>query len=609
VPAELLHRPFTDLLHLTVRAVQPSDTFTDAAAGGAAGARPAFAPKQLEPQTGSALLQDTQDVQQQQQQHLEAAGQQLLYVRYVGNAFRVLLPWQLRQLEQQQAQQQQDGRQQLGQQCSKGRLDLALPALTPGPEEKLVTVCFDAATGTFKVGLAAAAAAAGLPQCQPQQQGREPALHNSKQQQHPTPQQHAPAHVHRETAHPDAQPVSEDRVRLTYSNGSWRVEVVVAMQHDTLHASNHQPQHQTPQQQQQPPHQQQQQQDCAAIRASQEPASPVVPSSQLLPLRAPAHQQHISWSPTVPAAAPAASPSHAAVVRARQARHTRNSSGCSDAALQLEQQLLEVFTTGSMSAGHGSSTGGSATPALSSSAAAGTLGGSVTSVDFFSAHQADVSAAGMLPVGAMDDAGSSGRVLEGNSPALPRTPDQPHRQQQQQQQQAEALGGISIHTSNSCRQQQHDPAAAETQDSSDNAVCCTSAVDHDSADAIQQAGSSAGKASSILAGQGQLLLHFTFWVHDLSPCDPGELKTLPPGLQNPKELHPNKLLLQLAGGLYTLPPQPQTPNPAEGPQLSPMASGEDWVGPEGFDSMRLGLASRQLSGQMAAVAQQQQLYR
>jgi len=594
VPAELLHRPFTDLLHLTVRAVQPSDTFTDAAAGPGSNA----AAKHLGSHRGSAPLQDTQDKQQhqQQQKHLEAAGQQLLYVRYVGNGFRVLLPWQLRQLEEQQGQQQQEGRQQLSQQDSTAPPFPALPASTPGPEEKLVTVCFDAATSTFKVGLAATAAAAGLPQCQPQQQGREPALHNNKQQQqHPAPQQHAPALVHQQTAHPDAQPVSEDRVRLTYSNGSWRVEVAAAMQHDTLHASEHQPQHKTPQQQPLPPpllplplplpHQQQQ--ECATFGASQAPASPVVPSSQLLPLRAPPHQQHISWSPTVPAAAPAASPSHAAVVRARQARHTRNSSGCSDAALQLEQQLLEVFTTGSMSAGHGSSTGGSATPAAAAAAAA----------------------AGMLPDRVMVDAGSSGRGLEDNSPALPRTPDQPHRQQQQQQQQqAEALEGSSMHTSNSCQQQQYDPAAAETQDSS-NAVCCTSAVEHDSADAIQQADSSAGKASSILAGQGQLLLHFTFWVHDLSPCDPAELKTLPPGLQNPKELHPNKLLLQLAGGLYTLPPQPQTPNPANGPQLSPMASGEDWVGPEGFDSMRLGLASRQLSGQMAAVAQQQQLYR
>jgi hypothetical protein len=110
--------------------------------------------------------------------------------------------------------------------------------------------------------------------------------------------------------------------------------------------------------------------------------------------------------------------------------------------------------------------------------------------------------------------------------------------------------------------------------------------------------------------RGRVLLHFGFWLHELNPCDPQELKTPLPGLQNPEQQQRNKLLLQLTGGLYTLPPQPQTLNPAEGLQLSPVASGEDWVAAEGFDSLvRLGLAGRHLSGQMAAVAQQQQLYR
>ncbi len=106
-------------------------------------------------------------------------------------------------------------------------------------------------------------------------------------------------------------------------------------------------------------------------------------------------------------------------------------------------------------------------------------------------------------------------------------------------------------------------------------------------------------------------MQFSFWVHDLNPCDPLELKTLPPGTQTPadaKQQHPNKLLLQLTEGLFTLPPQPQHPTEG-GSLLSPTASGDEWVVGEGFDSMlRFGWA-RQLSGQMAAAAQQQQLYR
>jgi hypothetical protein len=42
----------------------------------------------------------------------------------------------------------------------------------------------------------------------------------------------------------------------------------------------------------------------------------------------------------------------------------------------------------------------------------------------------------------------------------------------------------------------------------------------------------------------------------------------------------------------------------------PASFNTSWVGGEGFDSMlRFGLGARQMSGQMAAVPQQQQLYR
>lgn len=111
-------------------------------------------------------------------------------------------------------------------------------------------------------------------------------------------------------------------------------------------------------------------------------------------------------------------------------------------------------------------------------------------------------------------------------------------------------------------------------------------------------------------------MQFSFWVQDLNPCDPLELKTLPPGTQTAADAklqqRPNKLLLQLTEGLFTLPPQPQLlQHPTEGGSLlSPTASGDEWIGAEGFDSMlRFGLGARQMSGQMAAVAQQQQLYR
>jgi hypothetical protein len=112
-------------------------------------------------------------------------------------------------------------------------------------------------------------------------------------------------------------------------------------------------------------------------------------------------------------------------------------------------------------------------------------------------------------------------------------------------------------------------------------------------------------------GIGKVILQFSFWVQELQPCSTSELKTLGPdaGLNpTPQQLVRNKLLLQLTEGLYTLTPRPQSPNPESAPQLSPMPSGEEWVGAEGFDSLRLGLG-RHLSGPLATVAQQQQLYR
>jgi hypothetical protein len=270
-------------------------------------------------------------------------------------------------------------------------------------------------------------------------------------------------------------------------------------------------------------------------------------------------QQHISWSPSVQPSAAAAtaagmSPSHAAMLRARQVRHSRNSSSCSDATLQLEQQLLGVFATGSVSDG----------------TKQGSMGGS-------SAAAAAAAAGG----------------------------DTILRQQQQQweteEQEAVTAGWDGQGDS---RHQQlasfaaTSPAAAAASDGPAGA-CHPASCSRQSTSA------------NCPPSRGRVILHFGFWLHELNPCDPRELKTPLPGSQNPAEQQQrNKLLLQLTAGLYTLLPQPQTPNPVEVPLLSPMASGEDWVGAEGFDSlMRLGLAGRQLSGQMATVAQQQQLHR
>jgi hypothetical protein len=124
--------------------------------------------------------------------------------------------------------------------------------------------------------------------------------------------------------------------------------------------------------------------------------------------------------------------------------------------------------------------------------------------------------------------------------------------------------------------------------------------------------SSSGSSNAKHHSSGKVLLQFSFWVQELQPCSTAELKSsAPDAAQHPTpadQLARNKLLLQLTEGLYTLSPRPQSPNPEAAPQLSPMASAEEWVGPEGFDSLRLGLG-RQLSGPLAAVAQQQQLYR
>jgi hypothetical protein len=409
-----------------------------------------------------------------------------------------------------------------------------------------------------------------------------------------------------------------ERVQLVYSNERWQLLVVPCSPSSSRSSSTAAAPGSTKQPLQQPldlqKQQQQQQQQQGSDRLA--PLEKALPVGQTTPLRhpkqQPPQQQHISWSPAIAAAAVGASPSHPAVVRARQARHSRNSSGCSEAALQLEQQLLGVFSTGSLSAGR---------PAASTAAAVEGTGAVEGASGFGSLESAQQQwLAGW---------GSS------SSPAVPRTPQQQQQQSQQQEQEWGGAGEGNAAADSGFRGIDGSSWQGEqgvvAQQAPQRAVSSGLPADTEAAAAAigwteQNVGavdpknnrSAAPCSSSSPATQqrGRLIMQFSFWVQDLNPCDPLELKTLPPGTQTPadtkQQQHPNKLLLQLTEGLFTLPPQPQLmQHPTEGVSLlSPTASGDEWVGAEGFDSMlRFGLGARQMSGQMAAVAQQQQLYR
>lgn len=516
VTAEQLHMPFGDPLHLTVKAVQPHAASATAAALDAEQAAGCHGDVQ------SAAAQGAECAHEQQQ----------VFVRYIGGSFKVLLPWQLQHLEQQQRDQQQDQR------------------------DKAVTVCFDAAAGKFSVLVNAPPAAPDAHHVPMQQ--------STQQQQQPY-QQSAQA--------------GGEQVRLTHSNGRWQLQVTAADAAAGSPAKQGASKTQLPPQSPPPPQQQQKQQQAVTTQHSRQGSAVAANTAgQLAPLR---HQQQLSWSAAVPATAAtagAASPSHAAMLRARQVRHSRSGSNSSDAALQLEQQLLGVFTAGSISGGSQRSSIGGASPGI----------------------VANLLQQPQQPGQPLNRSVGGAAVHSGALPAQV-------AQQQQGEQDVGSLQQASVRADNGNLQQQELASFADMLELPLQAATGNAAAAAHPGPAFPHTSSSQHKR------EGKVILHFGFWVHDLCPCDPQELKTPLPRSQNPAEQQQqqrNKLLLQLTGGLYTLPPRPLSPEPHEGPHLSPMASGEEWIGAEGFDSLlRLGLTSVQLSGRMTEVAQQQQLYR
>jgi hypothetical protein len=213
---------------------------------------------------------------------------------------------------------------------------------------------------------------------------------------------------------------------------------------------------------------------------------------------------------------------------------------------------------------------------------------------------------------------------------------QPQGQQQQEQQQQQA---------SSCDNSWlEDQAAAATgavirEDDLAAAAACRTADLQDDEQMLQSytlpaepataATADINSSSSSSTSAGVVLFDFTFNPHSLQPLNPADLVP-PSGGLNPTDpsLKPNRLVLQLGDGLYTLPPP--SPQPLDTSESEGLGFGEDqeyeWVAgdmpsssvqlfpgyksslkPQGLPGFR-----RQLSAghrQPPSVTKQQQLFR
>jgi hypothetical protein len=260
-------------------------------------------------------------------------------------------------------------------------------------------------------------------------------------------------------------------------------------------------------------------------------------------------QQQLSLLRQSPVGPPAGA-SAAQVSLARRARHTRNSSSCSDAAFQLEQQLLEVFETPSSFVGSSSSWSGSSRLMAASGVAA-------------NQGPSKVEAAGVteellvLPFQQQQQCGTLD-ILSSSTPAAAAAAAVA----------AEDDGDEDCHYSSQDDSAMHALSAAEHSDSSSSSIdgggpASSSALEQTQLGQLPAAASvldepqqpsAVGSGSSSSPSSALLLLQFIFNLCQLEPCSPSILKPQPEFNDiNNEPLNPNQLVLEVSNGVYRLP--------------------------------------------------------
>jgi hypothetical protein len=348
----------------------------------------------------------------------------------------------------------------------------------------------------------------------------------------------------------------------------------------------------------------------------------------------------------------------------RAARHSRTSSGCSEAAQQLEQQLLDVFEAGSITpaaAAGGTAVGSSQLTVLALTAAAAAAGrsprngllfgtgssaGAAAAAAAFGTARIGNAATAAAAASSQSYAPSQSEGRESEAAVVQHGSDEGVNQQQQQQQQqhlpAECDSWLDNQSHATTAADSADPAAAGTSTSMQESSCTTlggrSTPRAAAAAAVAAAaeGSSDHRSSSSSSSSstaGDILFDFTFSLQALQPLDPADLQP-PSGGLNPTDpsLKPNRLVLQLGDSLYTLPPP--APKPQTGSEFESSAVGGDgeyeWVSDYGdkvmassssllFPGYRSSLNPQGLPGfrrqlstghkQLPSVTKQQQLFR